>query len=402
MVCMENPGIATTTITVFTRHSPDCSQRDNPQWKRCRCRKSLYIYEGGRVTYKSARTRSWEQAERLAQAERDARDPVKIELARIEEKRQAKNVSIESALDQWIAGFKGQAHATKIAYGTFKKSVLAWAESQGIQTLGEITPDALDAWVATWNDSLNSQGNRLSRVRSFFRWAHGLRKIEDNPTLALRSIKRENEEETQPLTQVQFNELIAATHVYDTARRAGKDRFGIELRAIFLVQRWTGLRLTDVLMLPRSGVQGNRIITKTQKTGEPIDRIVPDAVIVALNEVPCRKTMHEDQFFWSRKCNHRVLAGMWTPRIRLINRYLSFKNDKGDLMQFHSHMLRDTFAVELLLAGVSLEKVSKLLTHKSVRVTEKHYAPWVKARQRQLEDEMVAAMRKMGATFGGD
>ena len=71
-------------------------------------------------------------------------------------------------------------------------------------------------------------------------------------------------------------------------------------------------------------------------------------------------------------------------------------------MKFHSHCLRDTFAVELLLAGVSLEKVSQLLTHKSVRTTEAYYAPWVSARRVQLENEMKEAMRKMGASFAGD
>jgi integrase/recombinase XerD len=48
-------------------------------------------------------------------------------------------------------------------------------------------------------------------------------------------------------------------------------------------------------------------------------------------------------------------------------------------------MLRDTFAVELLLAGVPIDQVSLLLGHSSVKVTEKHYAPFVKARQEQLE-----------------
>jgi site-specific recombinase XerD len=54
-------------------------------------------------------------------------------------------------------------------------------------------------------------------------------------------------------------------------------------------------------------------------------------------------------------------------------------------------MLRDTFAVEMLLAGVPLEQVSKLLGHSSVKTTEKHYAPWVKARQQQLEDSVRKA-----------
>jgi integrase/recombinase XerD len=47
-------------------------------------------------------------------------------------------------------------------------------------------------------------------------------------------------------------------------------------------------------------------------------------------------------------------------------------------------MFRDTFAVEMLLAGVPIDQVSILLGHKSVKITEKHYAPWVKARQEQL------------------
>jgi hypothetical protein len=38
--------------------------------------------------------------------------------------------------------------------------------------------------------------------------------------------------------------------------------------------------------------------------------------------------------------------------------------------------LRDTFAVEHLLAGTSMQDLSKMLSHKTVRVTEKYYAPW--------------------------
>ncbi|HYL14824.1 MAG TPA: hypothetical protein VEV41_17410, partial [Terriglobales bacterium] len=49
---------------------------------------------------------------------------------------------------------------------------------------------------------------------------------------------------------------------------------------------------------------------------------------------------------------------------------------------------RDTFAVELLLAGVPLERVSVLLGHQSMRITEKHYSPWVRARQEQLESDV--------------
>jgi integrase len=54
----------------------------------------------------------------------------------------------------------------------------------------------------------------------------------------------------------------------------------------------------------------------------------------------------------------------------------------------HPHRLRDTFAVELLLAGVSIEHVSVLLGHASVKITERHYSPWVRSRQEKLEEEV--------------
>jgi integrase len=70
-------------------------------------------------------------------------------------------------------------------------------------------------------------------------------------------------------------------------------------------------------------------------------------------------------------------------------------------MRFRSHQLRDTYAVEMLLAGVLLEDVSRLLTHTSIQTTERHYAPWVKPRLQQLEDKSVEALRKMGVTVSG-
>jgi integrase/recombinase XerD len=37
-------------------------------------------------------------------------------------------------------------------------------------------------------------------------------------------------------------------------------------------------------------------------------------------------------------------------------------------------MFRDTFAAELLLAGVPIDQTSLLLGHSSVKITERHYA----------------------------
>jgi hypothetical protein len=59
-------------------------------------------------------------------------------------------------------------------------------------------------------------------------------------------------------------------------------------------------------------------------------------------------------------------------------------------------MFRDTFAVEMMLAGVPIDQVSILLGHASVKkITEKHYSPWVKARQFELQQvcEMLGQLK---------
>ena len=49
--------------------------------------------------------------------------------------------------------------------------------------------------------------------------------------------------------------------------------------------------------------------------------------------------------------------------------------------------------MEFLLSGVPLERVSVLLGHSSVKITERHYAPWVLERQEQMEEDVRRAWK---------
>jgi site-specific recombinase XerD len=73
------------------------------------------------------------------------------------------------------------------------------------------------------------------------------------------------------------------------------------------------------------------------------------------------------------------------------SRYLDTVFELAEVKDAHSHRFGHTFAVSLLENGVSIENVSVLLGHSSVRITERHYKPWVKTLQKKLEDEVRKA-----------
>jgi integrase len=89
-------------------------------------------------------------------------------------------------------------------------------------------------------------------------------------------------------------------------------------------------------------------------------------------------------FFWSGNGDARSAVQGYERSFRKLFRIANLTNPDGTRKRCRSHMFRDTFAVELLLAGVPIDQVSVLLGHRSVKMTERHYLPWVKARQKQL------------------
>jgi hypothetical protein len=83
------------TVAVYTRHKPSCPNKGNPYWRKCRCRKYLYIYANGTSRQISAKTRSWEKAEDEAQKIRDSLDPTKQLQRELEAKTLTHNRGIE-------------------------------------------------------------------------------------------------------------------------------------------------------------------------------------------------------------------------------------------------------------------------------------------------------------------
>jgi integrase/recombinase XerD len=144
--------------------------------------------------------------------------------------------------------------------------------------------------------------------------------------------------------------------------------------------RYTGMRISDAISLSVDRLAGNRLFRYTQKTGVPVHTIVPEFVAAALEPTP---RASETYYFWTGRGQIESAVRSWQTRLRKLFKLAGLKS--------HSHRFRDTLAVELLMAGVPIERVSILLGHQSVRVTERHYNPWVYARQQQLEADLARA-----------
>jgi hypothetical protein len=89
-------------------------------------------------------------------------------------------------------------------------------------------------------------------------------------------------------------------------------------------------------------------------------------------------TLRQDRQFYAPH-GYRELA-------RTLRRLFKLAGVRGT-----AHCFGDTFAVELLLAGVSTEEVAVLLGHCNIGITQKHHSPGVHSRRRRLEANLERA-----------
>ncbi|RRA48460.1 tyrosine-type recombinase/integrase [Acidipila sp. EB88] len=402
----------TQTVSVYTRHSAACSKAGDPKWRRCSCIKYIYTLKGGKLTTFSAKTRSWEKAQAQATEIQNSWDPLKQRLRELErrhEEAQQAEVSIELAVERWLLSLRSQLENdyTYRKYETCARKILAWCRAQRFSKITEITPDAIDQWRSQWRPNAkhpddrmgkSTAGRHLEKVKAFTRYCQHIGWISRDPVLGVKAIKAEKTD-TLPLLSGRYEKVLAATHAYDESMRPD-DRYGLELRALFELMRWSGLRISDALALSRRAIEGNRVTLRTVKSQgkKKLTLLLPDHVISGLNALPLRSGVHSEYFFWSGTSKVKSLTGMYQRKINRLNQFLSLVDDEGRPMKFHSHQLRDTFAVSHLLAGTSMQDLSWMLGHKSVRVTETFYAPWVPETQEQLEEKMTQALAAMGAS----
>lgn len=285
--------------------------------------------------------------------------------------------TVECAIDLYLEDAKAQ----HLAETTLRKrrelltgKLLPFCRAKGITLLKQLEVTHLRTFRKDWTYSAPSAIKRLQYLRGFLRFCRDSGWIESNPAMLLKPPKV-SQRPTLPFDDSEIERILAAT-----AKLSEWGSFGPKTRAMVLLLRYSGLRMQDAACLERSRLNGTRLFLYTQKTGTPVYCPLPPTVVEALKTVNNSKA---EYFFWDGGSERETTVKSWN---RIFQKLFSLADPA--IVDGHPHRFRHTFAASLLLKGVELSHVSILLGHASTKVTERHYAPWVKARQDQLETDV--------------
>jgi integrase/recombinase XerD len=365
-------------INIYRRHRKHCPHRsDGRRYRRCHCP----IWADGKLGTEDIRKatglRDWQKAQDLIRkweaegqrSEEDKPEPMTIEEA--------------------CRKFEVDAHARKLNESTVYKYRLlfrqlkGFAEQRGLRFLVELDVDALSAFRAQWHDGPRSSLKKLERLRAFLGFAQRRRWVDGNPASELKA-PRVSVRPTLPFTREEMMKILEAADGYISAAAPNARQNARRLRTLVLLLRYSGMRIGDAIGLSQDRVAESRLFLYTAKTGVPVYTVLPQFVVSALASTPMTSGKY---FFWSGVGKLQTAVKVWEGRLRRLFNLAGMPDG-------HAHRFRDTLAVELLLARVPMERVAVLLGHQSVRTTERHYAPWVRARQEQLEADLERAWRE--------
>lgn len=360
----------------FRLHSLTCPFRAQGRaYNRCKCAIWVDGSIHARRVLKSLKTRDWQKAQKLC---RDMEESGAADL-----KIDSKRLSIADCTLQYEAELRARkiTQRTIGGYQTILKTLQAFCADVGIHDLKQFDLSLLERYRQTWDVNGISGSRMLGRLRNFFAYAVDHKWIDTNIAKKLRPPKQK-QSPTLPFSKEEMKSLLAACG----------ERSDQPLKALILLMRYSGLRISDASSLAKDRLSGDRLFLYTAKTGTPVFCILPQLVLDILSSID---SVSPRYWFWDG--SHGQLAD--DSLETLTHKWRWRFHQAADLAKIpnaHPHRLRDTFAISLLQSSVPMEDVSKLLGHTSITVTEKHYAPWVRGRQEKLEEGLRRALKADG------
>jgi integrase/recombinase XerD len=340
-------------LAIYKRHSADCPQKSR-SYRRCDCPCWAEGTIEGKYYRESLKTRNWQRATEIVR-DREAG-------------KKDSRVTIKQATEAFIKDAEARQlrPPSLYKYRLLFKQLDEFSQDKGLVYITECEIEVLRLFRESWKNKNYSARKKLEALRTFFKFVHESGWLPTNPAKIIKPPKVEDPP-TMPYSKDEVERVLAACDKYPDKRNA------VRLRALTLLLRYSGLRITDAVTLTKQKIEADVLVLRTAKTGTDVRIPLPKTTLEALAAVKA-----DTYYFWSGQGTTKSCVGDYQRAFKKLYELAEVENG-------HAHRWRDTFAVELLLAGVPIEQVSVLLGHQSIKVTEKHYSPWVKARQVQLE-----------------
>ncbi len=347
-------------LTLFRRHLRTCKHSSKGRsYRSCGCPISVEGTLRGEYVRRSLDLRNWEAANKLVR-EWEVNGPVAV-------------VTVKEATDRFVS----DRESMRLSEAMMRKYRLVAKELSdhfGDTPLRSVTTDSLRRLRESWKLAPITMQKRLEMVRKFFNFCMDSDWIEKSPARGVEAPPAKYDP-TLPFTDGEMEKIVWAA---DSIREAHpKIPKGTEkkLKALILLMRYSGIRISDAVMFRRDSLKDGKLFLRQTKTKHPVWVPLPKVVIDLIAE--CDEG--NEYFFYRQVGKPKSAITEWQQRLKLVY-------DMAGVHDGHSHRLRDTFSVDLLQKGVSLETVSMLLGHTSIKTTQRHYAPWVKSRQDALEN----------------
>ena len=329
--------------------------------------------EYGKRHRHSLKTRDWNTAlQRVAQIEAGKPTPQAIAPT-------GKGIPVSMAIEKYLADCRAR-NLAKNSIDAYTNTLKHLGDHFKSNSLADVTVDALTEYRKI-RAAVAARGSRgeLTELRTFFRFCVDREWIAKNPAKSLR-LPKAHGEPTLPFTEDDVSAMLAACdQITDTRSVAHQERTRLRARALLLTLLYSGMRISDVILLERSKVnmETGEIYIRMMKTGEALYLPLRPTALEALRALPKESPVY---FFWKgpEECK---LDSAKADASRAIRRILK----RAGVKDGHPHRFRDTFSVTLLNNGVDLRTVQLLLGHTSIKTTERHYAPFVRGTQRLLK-----------------
>lgn len=265
---------------------------------------------------------------------------------------------------------RGRARKTQENYGRYLKAFLT---ETGAKTARGITEDVVRGFrlsLARKDLKKATQSYYVIAIRNFLKYLvkRGMEVLPPDrlelPKVARRDI--------ETLSYAELERLLASpTRLAEASggARKGDSLRALRDRAVLETLFSTGLRLSELCALPRT-LDLARGEFSVRGKGEKI-RVVflSEGAKKALKEYLAERTDIEEALFVSLSRAGKVV-GQITPRA--VERLVDFNARKAGIggKKVHPHLLRHSFATDLLINGADLRSVQELLGHANIATTQ--------------------------------